>query len=48
MRGMTKNTNKHMIAKTNKLGINNSIYVILRSFQSNRGELEDACDNTVW
>ena len=47
MRGMSKNTNKHMITKINKLGINNSIYVILRSFQSNRGELEDAYGNTV-
>ena len=47
MRGMTKNTNKDIINKTNKLGINNSIYVILRSFQSNRDELEDVCDNIV-
>jgi len=47
MRGAIKNINKESINKTNKLGINNSIYVILRSFQSSRGELEDACDNTV-
>ena len=48
MRGTIKNANRHTITKINKLGINNSIYDILRSFQSNHDELEDACDNTVY